>query len=214
MKNIFYVYEYVRNDGSPYYIGKGCGRRAFVKHNRGMPNDISKIRFVKTNLLESEALELEKLLISKYGRKDLGTGILINMTDGGEGISNPSPQTREKMAKAKRNESKETKEKRSLAAKNRKREPLSNETKQKISIANKGKKRSTDQKKNISVSKIGKNGPKHTEETKQKLRKEKSKIQCPHCETIGGLPQMKRWHFDQCKHKKENFNDQNKLSQQ
>ena len=30
----------------------------------------------------------------------------------------------------------------------------------------------------------------------------KPKITCPHCNKIGGLPQMKRWHFDNCKEKK------------
>lgn len=202
MKNIFYVYEYVRTDGSPYYIGKGCGRRAFVKHNRGMPDDLSRIRFIKTNLFENEALELERLLIAKYGRKDLGTGILINMTDGGEGISNPSLETRKKLAEAKRNESNETKKKRSLAATNRKdRTPLTDETKQKISTANQGRKRSEEAKKKMSDAKIGKPGPKHSEETKQRLKSPKPIAQCPHCKMSGGLPQMRRWHFNNCKNK-------------
>lgn len=30
----------------------------------------------------------------------------------------------------------------------------------------------------------------------------KPKITCPHCNKEGGLPQMKRWHFDNCKEKK------------
>jgi hypothetical protein len=86
--NIYYVYQYVRSDGTPYYIGKGTGRRAWGKHsNISIPKDKSKIVIVKDMLTEKEAHELEKSLISEYGRKDLGTGILRNLTDGGEGKS-------------------------------------------------------------------------------------------------------------------------------
>lgn len=43
-----------------------------------------------------------------------------------------------------------------------------------------------------------------SKETKLKMSliakgKPKQKIQCPHCNKIGGLPQMKQWHFDNCK---------------
>jgi hypothetical protein len=41
----------------------------------------------------------------------------------------------------------------------------------------------------------------HSEQTKEKMRKPKTKIQCPHCDLIGGDSQMKRWHFDKCKNK-------------
>lgn len=202
MKNIFYVYEYIRDDGTPYYIGKGSGNRAFIKNKRGLPQDPTKIKFIKTNLFESEALDLEKTLIAKYGRKDLGTGILINLTDGGEGISNPSASTREKLARAKRNESVETRLKRSAAAKNRKREPLSEETKQKIREKNTGKKRSDSAKRKMAEAKYGKPGYIRTEETLLKQRKPKEKVTCPHCKKEGGISSMIRWHFDNCKQRK------------
>jgi hypothetical protein len=85
----FYVYAYLRkSDNTPYYIGKGQNKRAYVKH-RGLavPNDKSKIVFLETNLTEVGALALERRMIQWYGRKDLGTGILINKTNGGEGTS-------------------------------------------------------------------------------------------------------------------------------
>jgi hypothetical protein len=44
--------------------------------------------------LEVDAFNEEIRLISLYGRRDLGTGILTNMTDGGEGRINPSPESR------------------------------------------------------------------------------------------------------------------------
>ena len=201
MNNIFYVYEYIRDDGSPYYIGKGSGNRAFVKHKRGMPRDTNKIRFIKTNLMESEALDLEKFLIAKYGRKDLGTGILINMTDGGEGISNPSAITRKKLSDAKRNESIETKKKRSIAAKNRIRNPMDAETKQKISEKNTGKKRSESTKNKMASAKIGKPSYIRTEDILSKQRKPKEKVNCTYCNKTGGISSMARWHFNNCKNK-------------
>ena len=87
--NDFYVYLYLREDGTPYYVGKGKNNRAFSKSGRSvhLPLDKTKIIFYSKNLTEDEAFELEKELIKKYGRKDNGTGILRNLTDGGEGPS-------------------------------------------------------------------------------------------------------------------------------
>ena len=87
---MFYVYTYLREDGTPYYVGKGSGDRAYKKYSKKdikPPKDISRISIVDKDLLEDQAFELEKQLIKKYGRKDLGTGILHNKTDGGEGSS-------------------------------------------------------------------------------------------------------------------------------
>jgi hypothetical protein len=45
---------------------------------------------------EADALALERLLIQTIGRHDLGTGPLTNQTDGGEGTSNPSEESRQR----------------------------------------------------------------------------------------------------------------------
>lgn len=86
--NIYYVYAYLRKDGTPYYIGKGKKYRAWSKnHNVSVPRDRTKIVMLETNLTNIGACALERRYIKWYGRKDLGNGVLYNRTAGGEGVA-------------------------------------------------------------------------------------------------------------------------------
>ena len=85
----YYTYAYLREDRTPYYVGKGKERRIYLKGKGEVnpPKDKSRIIFLKQNLTEEEAFKHEIYMISIFGRKDLGTGILYNMTNGGDGCS-------------------------------------------------------------------------------------------------------------------------------
>jgi hypothetical protein len=91
----YYTYAYLREDGTPYYIGKGKDNRAYVKrYGNGRarrPKNPNNIILLKQNITEEEAFKHEKYMIAVFGRKDLGTGILRNLTDGGDGPSGHIP---------------------------------------------------------------------------------------------------------------------------
>ncbi len=108
-----YVYRHIRLDtNQPFYIGIGTDKNYFranqktgSKRNKYWNNIISKTKYeveiLFDNLTWEEACNKEREFISLYGRKDIGTGILSNMTDGGEGATNVkvSEITREKLSK-------------------------------------------------------------------------------------------------------------------
>jgi hypothetical protein len=104
----YYVYAYLREDETPYYIGKGIGQRAW-RHCRNdvihPPVDKSRIVILEKNLTNVGSLAIERRMIRWYGRQDLGTGILLNRTNGGDGNSDQKGKPKPKWsaeAKARR----------------------------------------------------------------------------------------------------------------
>ena len=175
------VYEHLRNDTNEvFYVGIGKEEgRAFDKHNRNKHwhNIVNKagytVNIVYEDIEHDEAKKIEILLIEKYGRKDLGLGNLVNMTDGGEGCLGLicSEETRQKMSEGNKGKtvSEEVKQKISEALKGN---TLSEETRQKLSEALKGRTFSEETKQKLSEAMKGNTnmfGKTHSEETKQKM---------------------------------------------
>jgi hypothetical protein len=179
----YYTYAYLREDRTPYYIGKGKGNRAHRRSKRDIkpPKDKSRIIFLKQNLTEKEAFRHEVYMIAVLGRKDLGTGILRNKTNGGEGTLGivVTPEFRQKMSELTkgRKHTQEAKEKVSKANKGKspwnKGKSPPEEVKQKISQSNKNKQISPETREKLKLSSKGENnsfyGKKHTNETKRKM---------------------------------------------
>ena len=81
----FYTYLWLREDGIPYYVGKGHGNRAFDWRRRIGSAPARNRIIIQEHLSEEDAFAAEVFLIAFYGRKDLKEGCLINLTNGGEG---------------------------------------------------------------------------------------------------------------------------------
>jgi hypothetical protein len=202
-RNIFYVYALYRDVemSDPFYIGKGYGKRIRAhekayeiakRHNIRKNNTINKLiaelgyvpkKIIAGGLSEFEAFSMEIGLISKYGRLDLGTGCLTNLSEGGLGVRH-SPETREKIkiARARQVCTVETRAKMRLASTGRKH---TLESRAKLSAAMKGRldTRSAEGRARQLASVTGR---KHTDETRKKMsvtRKGK-KLSASHVEAI------------------------------
>jgi group I intron endonuclease len=190
------VYEHLRNDTNEvFYVGIGeYEKRAYCKYNRNpyWHNIVNKhgytINIIHTDISWKDACEIEKELIAKYGRKNLGLGNLVNCTDGGDGILGlvHSEETRQKMSEARKGEknhmfgkthSEETRQKLSEAGRGEKHRMFgkthSEETRNKISEAQKGKTHSKESRQKMSEARKGEKhylfGKTHSKESRQKI---------------------------------------------
>ena len=121
------IYRHLKPNGEVFYIGIGKPGRSKSKSDRNpyWHNIVNKygyeIQILKSDLTWEEACELEKILIAFYGRKELGTGPLVNMTEGGDGRrgSITSDETKAKLSKLAKGKvtSEETKRKMSISNK-------------------------------------------------------------------------------------------------
>lgn len=172
-----YLYRHIRHDTNQvFYVGIGSDdnhRRS--RQSSGRNNLWNKI-VAKTDysieimidgISRSEALDKEKEFIKLYGRRNTGTGTLVNLTDGG--LDNKGfvfgDDIRQKMreASSRRNLTPELRKAFSDAGKNK---VFSAETRQKLSDAHKGKTKSESHRLNLS---IAKKGFKPSQETRLKL---------------------------------------------
>ena len=107
MNNILVYRHRTLDTHEVFYIGIGSLKRSKSRHRSIFwKNVVDKhnyyVEILRHNLSWEEACELEQLLIKEYGRRDLRTGCLVNMTDGGEGSPGKkiAIKTREKMSKS------------------------------------------------------------------------------------------------------------------
>ena len=109
MEKNSYIYQHLKPNGEVFYIGIGRSKkykRAFSKYKRStfwkqvVEKHGYEVQILKSSLTWDEACELEKILISYYGRRDLGKGTIVNLTDGGDGLVNPSLAERKRRSDA------------------------------------------------------------------------------------------------------------------
>ncbi len=160
-----YVYKHIRLDTNEvFYIGIGgfdkyekefSYKRAYNKRRNNLWQKITNksdynVEIILENLTWKEAIKKEIEFIKYYGRINLNTGTLSNLTDGGDGTKNKiiSLETKNRMSESKKG----TK--------------LSEETKRKISKLHTGRIKSEDEIKKLSKALLG---HKISEETKKKI---------------------------------------------
>jgi hypothetical protein len=160
------VYQHRRLDTNEiFYIGIGktiCRSKSKKNRNEYWHHIVEKhgydVEILHTGISWEEACQLEMTYIKKYGRKDLGLGLLVNLTDGGEGMKNFSDITLKKMSDAQKGKkhSIETNSKKGIKGDNNpSKRP---EVRRKISIANSNRTIDENTKKKISLTLSGENG--------------------------------------------------------
>lgn len=180
MENKYYVYLHINEDtNTPFYVGKGHGRRAYTKGSRSRwwTSYTSKYKWdvviLDDNLDEKTSFDREVYWIDRIGRKDLGDGPLINMSNGGEGASGRTDMAGQNNPMFGRKFSDEHRSRISKAltgkytgsSSARYGKTFTDEQKRKMSEAQKGKKLSEKRKKDMSDSRKGEKNARHKNKT-------------------------------------------------
>ncbi len=172
MENKVGYYHKRLDTGEIFYVGIGTPLRPYEDKNRNnhWNHIVEKFGYevilVKENLSWEDACDWEISEIQRIGRRDLGLGTLVNFTDGGEGMENPSIETRKKLSESRTGE------------KNHKfGKPTPKDTCEKISNTLTGRKLPKDTCIKMSESRTGDKHPMynkhHREDSKQKMREQK-----------------------------------------
>jgi hypothetical protein len=204
------------NNGEIFYVGIGKSiDRARSKHKRNKfwNNYVAIHGFVPTvlfdNLTWEEASLKEIELINTYGRRSLGEGTLVNITEGGQGGAtmtgrkNPIlstlnisrkgiPGIRLKWINKDGKNSRTTEDKLDEYIKNG----------WSLGALKTGPRPETKGKPTWNKGITGYKNPKLSDSLRGRVYKKQEKVTCPYCTTSGIISNMNRWHFNNCKNKK------------
>ena len=173
MSKQFYVYIHKKPDGTPFYVGKGHGKRAYNFYCRSEWHKNIVAKYGRSNIIieiinclnESQAFDLEKIYIKQFKHNGV---CLVNMSSGGEGDAGRiiTQEHRKKLSDAKKGKPLSEAHKNALRGK-----IMSEAQKAQISQRHKGTKASEETKQKLSNARTGK---KLSEECKRKISEKHS----------------------------------------
>ena len=185
-----YVYKITNTVNQKSYVGRSINepqKGRIRKHLNGHGNvhlaksvkkygrDAFSVEILEENVFDELLPELEKAYIAKFNTVQPNG---YNFTEGGDGLLNPSPETRRKMSEAQKGKTLSEEHRRKISRSNKgspgpwKGKKRSEATRRKMSEAQKGKSLSKEHRRKLSEANKGKKnwkGRKHTEEARRKL---------------------------------------------